>query len=134
MIFLDSVNKAFASNIKNLRKQNKLTQVQLANKLEVDNTTVSKWESGIYEPNSEMLSRLATLFDTTVDNILGLNNNGQVSRDIRKGENTKDFHFYDADGVQFIARSDKNLSPEAFRKMQELAKKAAELFDEEEDE
>lgn len=39
--------------IKSLRQQCRLTQAQLAEKAEVDQSTVSYWEKGRQEPNKE---------------------------------------------------------------------------------
>ncbi|MED1953950.1 helix-turn-helix transcriptional regulator [Brevibacillus centrosporus] len=53
------------------RKEANLTQRYVADKLGVDNTTVSKWESGTYEPDSGNLKELAKLYNTTTDALLG---------------------------------------------------------------
>ncbi|QJC52934.1 helix-turn-helix transcriptional regulator [Paenibacillus albicereus] len=120
--------KPYSERIKKLRKSFNMTQRQLADRLGVDNTTISKWEAGIYEPNSDLLNQLAEIFETTVDNILG-----RAAAGPAPGDHEREFNFFETNDVQFIARSQKNLSPEAFRKMQELAKKAREIFDEDED-
>ena len=44
--------------LKELRKENKLTQEQLGEKLGVTNKTVSRWETGTYLPPVECLSML----------------------------------------------------------------------------
>ncbi|AZN43387.1 helix-turn-helix domain-containing protein [Paenibacillus albus] len=62
---------SLGTRLKNLRRANKLTQKEVATRLEIDNTTISKWEADIYEPNADTLDKLATLYDTTVDHLLG---------------------------------------------------------------
>lgn len=62
---------SLGQRIKAKRKEKKLTQVEVAKRLGIDNTTVSKWESDIYEPDAETLVKLAELFDTTSDYLLG---------------------------------------------------------------
>ncbi|UVI28192.1 helix-turn-helix domain-containing protein [Paenibacillus spongiae] len=62
---------SLGKRIKKLRRDAKLTQKDLSTKLDVDHTTVSKWEADIYEPNAETLDKLATLFSTSVDRLLG---------------------------------------------------------------
>lgn len=57
--------------IKATRKDYKLTQKELAKILGIDHTTISKWESDIYEPDTDMLNKLADLLDTSVDYLLG---------------------------------------------------------------
>ncbi|MBE5748939.1 MAG: helix-turn-helix transcriptional regulator [Clostridiales bacterium] len=58
--------------IAQLRKENGLTQKQLADKLKVDNTTISSWELGKNDVPTAILVELAKLFDTTTDYLLGL--------------------------------------------------------------
>ena len=49
----------FAKNLKKYRKEAKLTQVQLAEKLSYTGKSISKWELGITLPPSEVLTDLA---------------------------------------------------------------------------
>ena len=58
--------------IAQLRKENGLTQKQLADMLKVDNTTISSWELGKNDVPTAILVELAKLFDTTTDYLLGL--------------------------------------------------------------
>jgi len=61
--------------IADLRKKNEMTQVDLANKLNISDKTVSKWESGNGYPDISQLPKLAKLFNITVDELLA----GEVS-------------------------------------------------------
>lgn len=54
----------------NLRKDNNLTQNQLAEKLHISHQAVSKWESGNALPDTEMLLLLSNIYGVTVDDIL----------------------------------------------------------------
>jgi len=58
--------------IAQLRKENGWTQKQLAEKSNVDNTTISSWELGKNDVPTAILVELAKLFDTTTDYLLGL--------------------------------------------------------------
>ncbi len=40
--------------------------------LSVDQRTISNWETGIREPDYEMLVKIAKLFDVTTDYLLGV--------------------------------------------------------------
>ncbi len=60
----------FNEKLQQLRKQKKMTQEQLADKLFVSRTAVSKWESGKGYPNIESLKSLAKLFDVSIDELL----------------------------------------------------------------
>lgn len=50
-----------------LRKKKGLTQLQLAEKLNISDKAVSKWESGKGDPSVEMLGLLSELFDCSID-------------------------------------------------------------------
>lgn len=56
---------------KDLRKKKGLTQVELAKLLNVQQTTVSKWEVGRAVPDYPVLLKLAELFGVSVDYLLG---------------------------------------------------------------
>ena len=58
-------------NIKRLRQQKEMTQEILAEKLHIVRQTVSKWEKGLSVPDSEMLVRLAEVFEVSVSELLG---------------------------------------------------------------
>ena len=57
--------------LKELRSKNNLTQKELADKLHVSFQTVSKWENGENEPDIATLKELATLFNCSVDYLIG---------------------------------------------------------------
>lgn len=54
-----------------LRKQNNLTQSQLAEKAFVTRQAVTKWESGESVPNTETLKILSKLFGVSINTLLG---------------------------------------------------------------
>lgn len=47
-----------------------MTQKQLADALFVSDKTVSKWETGLTEPNIDMLKQTSRYFDISVDDLL----------------------------------------------------------------
>lgn len=61
----------FKENLKTLRKQKGLSQEILAQQLNVVRQTVSKWEKGLSVPDADMLIRIADIFDTSVNELLG---------------------------------------------------------------
>ena len=61
-------------NIRKLRQKRKMSQEQLAKKLNVSKSMVSCYERGKNVPTAECLFQLATIFDVSVDTILGLEN------------------------------------------------------------
>ena len=61
---------SIGNKIKEYRELNKMTQKDIAEVLEVEPGTISKYESGIIEPNIESLKRLAEIFNITVDELI----------------------------------------------------------------
>ena len=53
------MNTLFADTLRKLRTKKGLSQVQLANLMFVNKTTISKWESGSRLPDASMIPRLA---------------------------------------------------------------------------
>ena len=62
----------FAENIAQLRKEQGLTQKELAEKLGVITRTVSHWETGGQECSLDMLIKIACFFSVTTDELLGI--------------------------------------------------------------
>lgn len=56
-------------------------QVQLAEKIGVSKQTVSNWENENIQPSIEMLVRLAKLFHTSTDYLLGLSDSQTINVD-----------------------------------------------------
>ena len=54
-----------------LRTQHGLSQDELAEKVYVTRQAVSRWETGETTPNTDTLKLLATLFDVSIDTLLG---------------------------------------------------------------
>ena len=53
-----------------LRKQHGLTQLELAEKLNVSRQAISRWEVGAAVPSTENLKTLSVLYGVSVDDIL----------------------------------------------------------------
>ena len=63
----------FNEKLQELRKRKELTQEELAEKLYVSRTAVSKWESGRGYPSIDSLKAIAEFFSITVDELLSSN-------------------------------------------------------------
>lgn len=61
----------FGSMITYYRKKMGITQEQLAQKLEVTNQAVSKWETDQCCPDTMLLPKLADVFEITIDQLFG---------------------------------------------------------------
>ncbi len=64
---MKEVKEIIAENIIALRTNKKLTQAELAEKLNYTDKAVSKWEHGDTTPPIEVLKRIADLFGVTLD-------------------------------------------------------------------
>ena len=60
----------FNEKLRNLRKQKGITQEELAEKLFVSRTAVSKWESGKGYPSIDSLKMISKFYSVTVDELL----------------------------------------------------------------
>lgn len=74
----------FGEKLKALRTERGLTQEQLAAKLYVSRTAVSKWETGGGSPNLDSLQAVARLFDVSVDDLLSTDDLIVLARDERR--------------------------------------------------
>lgn len=55
-----------------LRTANKMSQVELANRLGVSKQSVSNWENDNIQPSIEMLIKLSNVFSVSTDYLLGI--------------------------------------------------------------
>ncbi len=82
----------FNEKLQELRKQKGLTQEELAEKLYVSRTAISKWESGRGYPNIESLRAIAKFFSVTVDELLS---SGEMLTIAEEDSKQKAEHFRD---------------------------------------
>lgn len=66
---------SIGTNIYSLRKEKKMTQLQLAEKLGVSEQAVSKWENGQCAPDVSLFPVIAELFGVSIDRIFGYHMN-----------------------------------------------------------
>ena len=67
---MEDIKLIVAENLINLRKANKTTQLELAEKLNYSDKAISKWERGESLPDVTILKQLADMYGVTVDYIL----------------------------------------------------------------
>ena len=68
------------NKIKEYRELHKMTQRDIAEILEVEPGTISKYESGIIEPNIQSLKRLAETFNITVDELINVEKKFDITK------------------------------------------------------
>ena len=62
----------FKENLKELRQERNLGQVDLAQAIGVSKGVISLWENGLREPNMYSLILLAKYFNITIDELVGI--------------------------------------------------------------
>lgn len=69
-----------SEKIKNLRRKYRLSQEELAERLQVSRQSVSKWECGSSTPEIEKIVQLSNLFQVTTDYLLSdANDNNDIA-------------------------------------------------------
>lgn len=66
-------NFIFSKRLKSLRQESGFTQQEVADKIGINRGSYSNWENGKREPTLENVVKLAKLFKTTTDFLLGGN-------------------------------------------------------------
>ena len=90
--------------LRNLREKNNLTQDQMAERINVTRQAVSRWETGLTQPNPEMLKVLSREFNVSINTLLGaprtlvcqccgmpLSDDSMISRDVN-GDFNEDYN------------------------------------------
>jgi len=67
---MEELKNIIANNLMALRKSNKLTQLELAEKLNYSDKAISKWERGESLPDIILLKSLADMYGVTVDYLM----------------------------------------------------------------
>lgn len=62
----------FVANIKRARQSSKMTQDQVAEKLNTSRSNITKYELGSLEPNIETIGMLAELYNVSTDWLFGI--------------------------------------------------------------
>ena len=73
-----------------LRKEKGYTQTQLADKLNLSDRTISKWERGIGCPDISLLNSLSEIFGVNIEKIL----NGKMENNMTDAGNMRKLKFY----------------------------------------
>lgn len=81
--------KKFHEILREKRKELNMTQQEFANKLNVSNKTVSKWETGRYYPDITIIASIAKVLNTTVEELMGADDLSKINineNDIKNDE------------------------------------------------
>lgn len=133
------------TNIYNLRKEKKITQAQLAEKLGVSDQAISKWENNQCAPDVSLFPIIADFFGVSIDRLFGYHMNSyaeevkaimkaaddsmdtykeidMISEGLKKYPNSPDLKIYLACSLSMVNRmsDDENEKKDAVRKAIQL--------------
>ncbi len=80
------IKKIIANNICELRKTNKLTQVELAEKLNYSDKAVSRWERGDTLPDIDILLKICDLFNVSFDYLISTEDKREKEKQYTKSQ------------------------------------------------
>lgn len=87
----DEGTEKFAYRLKELRNEKEMTQQELATKLNLGRTAIANYETGRTSPDIKTLRKMAIIFETSTDYLLGITNGGEptysTTKYIEKQEN-----------------------------------------------
>ena len=66
----ENMNNRFSENLKKIRKDNNLSQEQLADEIGVSRQAISKWESAAAYPEMDKIIILCDKFNLNIDDLL----------------------------------------------------------------
>lgn len=95
------MNIETANRLASMRKENNLSQEQLAEKIGVSRQAVSKWERGESSPDTDNLIALAQLYGVSLDELVGIGktenvNSEKTHKDDKVHIGFDGIHVYDA--------------------------------------
>lgn len=112
----------FPKNLQFLRKKKNLTQSQLASKVNVDQTTIGRWEDGNREPTVGNASNLAEVFQVSLLDLL--------DKDLSVEESSNNFNELDEFGILLSSKM-KDLPEDKQRLIMNVTKSIIEEVDKE---
>ena len=68
---------SFANNLKYFRKAKGLNQGQLANKININRSTLSCYENGYREPTLKILKKMSEVLEVSLDELINRSENNE---------------------------------------------------------
>ena len=88
------MNTLFAETLRKLRKEKGLSQIQLGKLMYVNNSTITRWESGTRLPDADMIARLARVLEVDVGTLLSTAARSDESPNIIMVDDNRDILAY----------------------------------------
>lgn len=79
--FMNELREIVANNLVELRKKNRLTQSELAIKLNYSDKSISKWENSNSLPGIEILYELCNLYNVSLDYLTSAHNGEELPKE-----------------------------------------------------
>ena len=86
---IKDMNSIIGSNLLKLRKNMKLTQMEVAEKFNYSDKSISKWEKGESLPSVEVLCELASFYGVTLDDLTKENENLKTLEIVKEDKSPK---------------------------------------------
>ena len=99
---MDDIKKILAENLSALRAENKMTQIELAEKLNYTDKSVSKWEHGDAIPPIDVLKDLADLYGVSLDYLVTGKDNYSYDKRYTSEKNTTNKRLITALAVSLV--------------------------------
>ena len=117
-------NDKFNKILKKLRKDNKLTQKQLADKLGVARTTLANYEQGTRFPDKETLLLIADFFDVSLDYLVGRSPADKIKKAISDNPELQDVweQISKREDLQLLFKQTKNLDESSIKQVIRIIK------------
>ena len=105
------MNNKCSENLKKIRKENNLSQEQLADELGVSRQAISKWESAVAYPEMDKIITLCEKFNLNIDDLL----HKDISEVKGEEESKKKLNKYVDDFLNFITNTINMFSNMSFK-------------------
>ena len=99
---MEDIKSIVAKNISELRQSHKMTQLELAEKLNYSDKTISKWERAESSPDISVLIEIANLFGVTLDYLVKAEHEEETAVTDSKPEEEKK---YNRKAIAYISES-----------------------------
>jgi transcriptional regulator with XRE-family HTH domain len=96
-----------------LRKQQNMSQEQLAEALDVSRQAISKWERGESSPDTDNLIALAEIYGISLDELVGLGNGGERKKQGEEAESAGGPARLERNKEQALEKKDPGEGPES---------------------
>ncbi|MCM3411496.1 helix-turn-helix domain-containing protein [Metabacillus litoralis] len=107
---------SLGERLRKAREQKRLSQLEVYRRTNISNKTLSRYENGGSQPDVETLKTLATLYEVSVNSLLGVEEPWY-----KKDDKDED--------AQFILRAKQDLSKEAFDELMDFTKRMKKMLE-----